>query len=313
MKKIAVLIWLYHEDLAKEIYDLLKPISQYVDIFLALCEDKNNRSIIDTMSGLNNVKNISFFPNCGADIYSFINQITNVNPEEYEYFIKIHSKKNNWGENKICNWRAMLLDNIIGSQKIFEENIKYIDTTNAGMYGCKPLLYDEDKIDSSPHKPKIKELMNMLDIEQYTDHQFFGGTMFVGKVSLYQKVLNNYTDRICYLLSKEKGKIEENRNGTYSHAMERILGYIGCSGGLRYLHNDYVCIKTSSNDLKKSYPYLDFRIMYNNDIYCLLQPSIYGSITKISDDGFSVIWKQMNKLANYSKIRDNIYTRCLND
>jgi lipopolysaccharide biosynthesis protein len=95
MKKIAVLIWLYHEDLAKEIYDLLKPISQYVDIFLALCEDKNNRSIIDTMSGLNNVKNISFFPNCGADIYSFINQIRNVNPEEYEYFIKIHSKKNN--------------------------------------------------------------------------------------------------------------------------------------------------------------------------------------------------------------------------
>jgi len=310
-KKIAVLLWLYHNDLDKEFFDLLYPVQQYVDIHLALCEDNENSDTINLFNRMNNIKQITFMPNCGADILPFINQLQSISADNYEYFFKIHSKKSFWGENDVGDWRVMLLDNLIGSKKALLDNINYINKTKKGMYGCNSLLYNQNDLPSNLHNNQINYLTELLNLNEFTS-VFFAGTMFAGNTSLYKQYLNSETvDKLTQLLSQEKGKIEETPTGTYSHAMERVLGYIGASQEVGYLNQEYICIKISDPVVKQTYPYLDFNIMYNNDIYCVLQSSLYGSVIERSDKTLRIHWKQNGTTIEYSKIRDNIYVNSL--
>lgn len=309
-KKTAVLLWLYHNDLDREFFDLLYPLQPYVDVYLALCKDNKNSHSINLFNTMNNIKEIKFMDNCGADIIPFLKQLNSISASHYDYFFKIHTKKSQWGHNFVCNWRAMLLDNLLGSEKIFLDNMDYIKRTKKDMYGCKPLLYNQDDM-SEMHSDKINELMEVLNFNDSKKHFFFGGNMFAGKTSLYKQYFNIETLRkITRLLSKEKGKIDEKPGGTYCHAMERIFGYFG-SQNIGYLNKDYICIKNSDPVSKKSHQYLDFTVMYNKDIYCIQQPSLYGSIKNITDDTLEIYWAQPKQTTQYRKIRKNIYVNSL--
>jgi len=49
--------------------------------------------------------------------------------------------------------------------------------------------------------------------------------------------------------------------------------------------------------------------MYNNDIYCIEQPNIYGKINSIDTETIEIFWKQRYQgiLATYQKISSNTY------
>ena len=93
MKKIAVIVWLYHNDLSSEFISLLNSTYDFFDIYLCLCKDNNNAQALSKFQTLSNLKSVSLYPNIGADIYSFINEICCIDHKKYDYFIKIHSKK----------------------------------------------------------------------------------------------------------------------------------------------------------------------------------------------------------------------------
>lgn len=307
--KLAVLLWLYHADLAQEFYELLKPCSDLIDIHLSLCEDNDNAAALKTLNKLNSIKSISYYPNCGADIYSFINEINKIDSCIYPYFMKIHSKKSKWGIKNVCNWRAILLDNLIGDRQTLIKNIKDIDNTNYGMYGCEPLVYDENSSDNQLHKKNIKELIKIIGPNNFEEKLFFGGTMFFGKTELYQKYLTfNRINKICNLLKLESGKINEDRGGTYSHAMERLLGYIGCSAGIGYCEPETIKVKVYDQQLLRTCDFLSLRIMYNKEVYCTEQPSIYGSVTSVTKDSLKIHWYNTNVLATYIQTENNVYS-----
>lgn len=308
-KKFAVLLWLYHTDLTKEFYNILKNSSDLIDIHLALCENNDNTFVLNTLNQLNNIKSISYYPNCGADIYSFLNEINKIDSESYPYFIKIHSKKSRWGINGICNWRAILLDNLIADKKTLKINMSHVYNTKYGMYGCKSMIYDENLSEQKLHKEKIKELIKIISNTNFDTELFFGGTMFLGKTELYQRYLTaDRVSKICDLLKLESGKINESTRGTYSHAMERLLGYIGCLDGVGYLEPEIIKIKVYDPKLLESCDFLPLRIMYNNDVYCTQQPSIYGSVIDNSQNTIKIRWHNVNTIVTYIKTGTDIYS-----
>lgn len=306
-KKISILIWMYHNDLATEFLDLLHPLENLVDIHLSVCQDNNNTEILSKFNSLINVRSINYYPNIGADLYSFINSFANI---ETEYFIKIHSKKSFWGVNNKCNWRAMLLDCLIGDRDILIDNINYMDKYNLGSIGCRPLIYKDV---GSVHSHKANDICQIIGLADNPTNKFFvGGNMFMGRTRTYKNYLNeNTVELLNNLLELECGKITENKNGTYSHALERVLGYIGNTQNLKSCPVSTFRIKVLDNQLSDKLEYLHIRKMYNNDVYCTEQPNLYGriNIDPKDSDTIQIFWKHTEQeiLATYQKISQNTY------
>lgn len=303
MKKIAVILWIYHNDLTKEFVSLLNNTSDIFDIYLCFCEDNNNSKSLSCFSVLSNVKSVNFYPNIGADIYSFIDQITSISDKQYDYFIKAHSKKSRWGINNVCNWRAMLLDSLLGNKNEILRNVNIMTKYQNGISGCCPLIYDNSE---SNHKTKISEVLDVINFKP-RQRRFVGGNMFMGDLRLYKKHIDPYQQELKYFLQQEHGKVNEKSEGNYCHAIERILGYIGCETGLSC--TPIKTMKVVNRNPRVPRKFLHLRPVYNNDIYCINQPNIYGRISKIDQDGIDIIWnqKQNNILAKYKKIAKNKY------
>lgn len=303
MKKIAVIVWLYHNDLSSEFISLLNSTYDFFDIYLCLCKDNNNAQALSKFQTLSNLKSVSLYPNIGADIYSFINEICCIDHKKYDYFIKIHSKKSRWGIKNICNWRAMLFTSLIADKDNIIRNIKFMDKFKLGSIGCRPLIYDNTE---SIHKYKITEFEKIMKVNFITRY-FVGGNIFMGRTKLFQKYIAPYKEDILKLISTESGKVSETYSGTYCHAFERILGYIGSTQGLLGSPEKSIRIITPSKDIPAKK--LNFVTLYNRDIYCVQNPSIYGYVKDISDEHMDVIWNNSTSptLRTYVKINKNSY------
>lgn len=308
MKKITILLWLYHNDLAKEFYSLIEPLQDIVDCNISLCSDNDNQESITLFAKLHNVKSINYYDNFGADLYSFINEINHINTP---YFIKLHSKKSMWGMNRRCNWRAMLVDSLIGDRQTLLSNINCMENNKYGAIGCGCSIFDNVE---SVHSKYIKELYQYFGWNADVKYkQFVGGNMFIGDTKLYQKYFSKKTiDILNKLIGTEHGKIDEHHDGTYCHALERILGYISANhGGLYPCPIETFKIKVCDPDLLKITDYIHLRLMYNSEIYCIEQPNMYGYLESIADDKsmFQILWKQKNAkiLATYQKVSEDSY------
>jgi hypothetical protein len=307
---VAIFLWLYHTDLAIEFYDLLKNLSG-ISIYLGLCKDNDNVSVESLFQTLPNLVNIEHYDNEGADILSFLRQLQNISDQDHKYFIKIHSKKSEWGYNNRCNWRAMLLDSLLGDQSILNNNISYIQDNNDGSLGCGSLIYHKNE---SVHKNQIRHISNICKLRPDCKNKFVGGNMFMGDTTLYQSVLLPELETISDLLGNEKGKVNEIAQGTYCHAMERIFGYIGCYKGLENCQIPTITLKIFDTKLTdQNITELNFRIMYNAEIYCIEQPSMFGQVSQQHDKSLQILWQTDSGkiLADYTKIDTDKYVNNL--
>jgi hypothetical protein len=298
--KVAILLWLYHTDMAQEFYDILYKFKDISDIHLGLCIENDNRQALEVFKDL--PSSVLYHHNMGGDILPFLKQLQNIdNP----IFVKLHSKKSGWGINNQGNWRLMLLDSLLDTPKDLLNNIKRMQTKNIGYLGPPSFMCYDFEL---KNKEKIRELEYKLNIPKVTKRVFCGGNMFIGQTLLYKNILDHHYHTLYDLLSKETGKVSDLKSGTYCHAMERILGYISnnktYSSGRCFINTIKIKILSKNTDHK----YLHFRTLPNNDIYCVEQPNIYGKIIEQNRDDFIVQWDhKLSEKQKYQKISKNSY------
>ena len=282
-KDTTVILWLYHTDLAQEFYDLLKPIEDLVKIRLCLCEDQENKNAVQLFSSLKNVESITYYPNIGVDVYSFLSELSSITTP---YFFKLHSKTSVWGINNQCNWRKILLDTFIGDRTTFIRNVDILKS-GAGYLSCRTFTYFNDE---GKNYDKIEDILKLICCPKITQKskKFGGGNMFGGNTALYQKLLLHNKDTILNLLKKETGKVDDILEGTYCHSLERIFGYIGGLYDYRFLYAAPTGFKILNPN--KNRRTLRFRILPNNQIYCLDQANIYGKIYNKNKHFMKIQW-----------------------
>lgn len=301
-KKITILVWLYYTDLTSEFYSLLKPLEKHANIRVSICGEQDNTHSISSLAQLSNVESIRFFSNIGADIYSFLDELQYIHTP---YFIKLHSKKSVWGTHRHCHWRSILLDSFIGDMTTLTRNIEIL-SNNTGYLSCYPFTYNNYESRSSY---KISELLQILNINSNSikSKKFSGGNMFGGNTALFRQIFVPNLSVLQDILSKESGKVNEGKDGTYCHALERIFGYIGCTNKyrLRYSAPSLIKIVVPKIDNKILY----FRKLYNNHIYCYNQANIFGDILKCTDEHILINWLHSDKqqINNYTKVAKNTY------
>lgn len=225
--KIAVVLHLYYHDLWEEFSSALKNFGEIpFDLYVTLV----NGSCSPAQQQLMRKKITAGFPNAvvfmaenkGLDIGSFLQVINYFYSfgKEYDLILKLHSKKSihSCGAQQGESWRQELyqplLENVAGLLNFLEKN------QQIGMVGSKRHIYDYEGVNC----PAIYDLESLLSLQ--TPQRFFiGGTMFWIRHSALKAYLN--PENIAAISSKlETGYFTDDKVPRYTHAMERIFGYM---------------------------------------------------------------------------------------
>jgi lipopolysaccharide biosynthesis protein len=309
-KKIAVLLWLFHTDLWDEFYSKLYPLNEYIHLYLGIDPTRPNAASIANQANekFSNI-NIKYYPNAGGDILPFLNQISDLSNDKHDIFLKLHSKKSKLFN--YMNWRVVLLESLIGSQKKFLKNIQQFDQNETGCVCNKSLLLNNQEHTNTEH---IQKLCNILDIDYHNcqNKSFAAGSMFFGKISLFQKYFNPHTLlELSHLLQNEVGHVIDNTEGRYCHALERIFGYLVLANNLKFKF----CIEEKIKILNKLAPNKKLHIikLYNEYCYAEEDPHVYGRILKDVGDHMIIEWHHINPnpIAKYKKINKNSMIRTI--
>lgn len=311
--KIAVLLYLYDTALWDEYKKLLTPISDNIDLFLALSKDNfrnNNLSIIEDANNNFSLADSIICVNKGADIGPFLKQIQKLDENTYPIFIKLHSKNSLWGEYKNISWRSLLVHSLIGSQEIFQQNIYLMNNKNIGTIGNTGLLLGRDKegFNTELIFYILHKHMN-IPIEQIArqDLSFLAGSIFMSKTSIFKKYFtNNIIDQLYNLFPE--GLVYDNKNGQIAHSLERIFGYIINISDYQFA-NGYIDrkIKLIHKDNTSKY---DIVLCYDNTCYVNNNILMAGTSFNISDKYMMINWKHNNKNGfwkKYTKIKKDLY------
>lgn len=287
---VAVLLHVFHTDLWPEIFSLLIDVKDLVAIDISLSENHDNQKILEDLKQFNIIK-IRYVDNYGVDISPFLYQIKDLNPVNYPYFVKLHSKKSIINKFK---WRLVLFNALLGSKEILLSNIKKLeDNPTIGAITDKTMI-----MSSVGHNAaQIDSLCKLLNLSSVSDKKFMGGSMFMSRTNVFQKYLNKNT--IYYIDTLlEEGVVKDQYRGTFCHAMERIFG--------RIIHQEKLTISFSSlkpyikiynHGLKKTfvlYKCSKNNYCYNFDIKDRVYGSIYSIISK--DSCFLIDWEHLAKL-----------------
>lgn len=313
-KKTAILVYVYYPDILDHIVQLIKQIDlSSVDIFIAINNSLSVDLIKDICKDINPyIKNIVSVDNLGVDILPFLSQLISLDNNIYKYFIKIHTKKSRWGSKSNIRWLSVLLHAVIGSNKIFKNNILKLDRhTNIGMIGPKAFIIDNRE---SIHSTKIKELCGICDMDYdfVRDGKFVAGSIFMARLEPFIKYFTK--DRIeiiknLILANNEIGSVKDiySLDGKYSHSLERLFGYIIHANGMKIFGNKLINYRILNKEAEKGY--FSLVICYDGLCYLDEDPNCAGQFYPINDNICAIEWKHMKHIdyvfQKYTKLNNN--------
>lgn len=225
--KIAVILHLYYLDLWDEFREGLEKFSGFeFDLYVTLTIGSNSSEeltvIQEQIAAIFPGTHFFILENKGLDIGSFLTVLKSlINSEkEYDFVLKLHSKKSlqSCGPVRGKSWRKELYEPLlrdIGNMVSFLSENKQV-----GMIGSRAHFYSFEGLNSLFIK-QIKDLLGITTEQKI----FIGGTMFWIKYSILTHYLTEEKiNRIYEVL--EEGYFLDIHNGKYTHAMERIFGYM---------------------------------------------------------------------------------------
>ncbi len=217
MKKLAVHLHLYYKEQLPKIVKYLKNLDGVdYDLFVTMVED-DEQVKLKILAEFPNSK-IWVVENRGYDIGPFIEFLHRIDLRDYEYVLKVHTKRLLNGEycyfNKkrfsLASWTKILYESLLGTPQIVLNNINILNKNKKiGLLSSKYCIISEKlKFDVS------KLRLDDVEMQQYT---FVAGTMFYVKANLLEVFLKYKLDDFSVCDSK----IHDN---TLAHYLERLLG-----------------------------------------------------------------------------------------
>ncbi len=306
MKKLNVLLWLYDLQLTNEFISLLSPIDDLIHLDLSLCKDNDNTDTINKFSKFfSNIK-ISFYPNSGSDILSFLSSLNQL--DDNAIFLKIHSKGSNWGIYNQCHWRAILLDSLIGSRNKTLNNIELLKREDNSFLANEFFMLNNLEGSNELYIQKIIDKFNLKTYSKY----FAAGTMFYGYKKNFRPILK-HLEYFSNELKKYKGKVDDLNGPTMPHSLERLFGYIHPK--YIYAPDDKYALKIKTKhankiNLSTSSPFVNLNILYNDECYLLPNANYYGKVIERKPNKLIIKWVYLEQptIRTYYKIADKTFS-----
>jgi lipopolysaccharide biosynthesis protein len=221
----AILLHLYYQDLWWEFKQKILPLlNDSVHLYVTTTTTTTeNSDIVNDIK--HHAKKVFIIENRGADFGGFIFAYKEVMDKNYDFFLKIHSKKSLHNPDLGTIWRKKLTEIFFDDKDYFE---KILFTMNkdqkifmAGAYSC---FYDKQKepLNSLFHlenQHTLKKLNGFLNISNHGC--FFAGSMFLVSKKYLDLLFKNVNLDELY----SAFDVEYSTGISLQHAFERMIGY----------------------------------------------------------------------------------------
>ena len=234
MGKIAVHLHLFYREQLDDLLSQLQNLAEYpYDLYVTMIEE--NAEVKQKILAFKSDTKIWILPNLGYDVGPFIDFLHKINLDEYDYIIKIHTKRAKSGSYCIFNrrrfdmktWRAMLLEALI-SRSAIENNLRLLTQNDKiGMIGSYYVLTDE-KCAYQNVMSQIEAEMAKIKMEIPEDKHFVAGTMFWVRAKLLKPFL-------VYKLEDFAASEGQTHDGTLAHVIERMFGLVITAQGYQVI------------------------------------------------------------------------------
>ena len=162
---------------------------------------------------------VFYTENHGRDIYPFIS-IYRITPSlNYEYLLKIHTKKSPHREDGDI-WRTDIYEKLMGSTEVINSVLSSFENDQTiGIIGPKGHVIDY-RVYWGGNKPKTKELAKRVGISltEYRSFRFVAGSMFWAKPEALRYL------SLVPIEYKEFEPEPVGPDGAFVHALERFIG-----------------------------------------------------------------------------------------
>ena len=225
--KLLVHLHLYYQNQINYFINKLKNINHCEwDLFVTYCEE--NPEVKNKLLKLNPNTKFIKTENIGYDILPFIKVIKSVNLSDYDYILKLHTKNKYKNfvtyasyKAKGYDWRNALIEPLIGSKKIFKNNLLLLEkTNNIGLICSKDYLLEINKYSLKEDIEALEKLLHTLNIKSNYPC-FVAGTMFLARACCFQKLANttiNENDFSNYSQTQV--------SCTLAHCLERLFCFL---------------------------------------------------------------------------------------
>ena len=235
-KKILLIVHLYYEDIWEYAFNYLKNVPEYIDILITTDRDSKKEFFENNISKNleNNVQVIKIEPR-GRDMAALLVGARDI-VKNYDYFCFMHDKKSQ-GKEYItvgATFRDVLWENNLASPSYITEIIKEFDNNPSLGLIVPPKIYHgtyfNDYITDfwSANLNETKDVLDQMGIISNISREFPPlsiGNCFWAKYDALEPLFGLYWDYEDFPKEPMPG------NGTVSHALERIYGYVAASKG----------------------------------------------------------------------------------
>lgn len=221
--KLLVHLHLYYQNQLDWFLKKLKNITVNYDLYVTVVD--KNENIVQKIKQFKNDAHIMQVGNMGYDVYPFYQVLQNVNLDDYDCVLKIHTKADRdtqpWKFNNILyhgpDWRNALVLPLIGNKILFNRALRKFKQPKVGMVGCANLLKNfENKLQIH----NTEKLCKKMGIE-YCTADFIAGTMFMIRAQLLKPFQKTKFETIEF--------VSENQTGdtcSLAHSCEIMFGIL---------------------------------------------------------------------------------------
>ena len=218
--RILVHIHLYYFDMWQELKQAVQNITVPYDLFVTVTE--HNADIENDIRAFKSEARIILLENKGFDVWPFIKVLNDVDLNDYDYIVKLHSKRDmplgtlaNGFDLSGDRWRRLNLrfletkENFNKVLSIFEINERL------GMNADYRLICRKD---GKGERNVAQEALKLLEFLNFTSkrHSFVMGTMFIAR----SKLLEPLKQLKLNFAPSNRGKDKT------PYALERLFGYL---------------------------------------------------------------------------------------
>jgi glycosyltransferase involved in cell wall biosynthesis len=214
----AVILHLFYEELFEEIETYLINLHQF-DLYISM--PKSISGLKDRIFASYPDARIFFTENRGRDISPFIIIYKNISSLDYNYLLKIHTKKSPHREDG-DTWRADVFRKLLGSSETIDSAMSAFENNpEIGVIGPKGHVIDY-RIYWGSNKKKTEELASRagVSVKKNYSFNFVAGSMFWAK----PKALRHLS--LLTIKPQEYEPEPLGPDGALVHALERFIGLI---------------------------------------------------------------------------------------
>lgn len=299
-KKVLLIAHLYYEDIWEYAFDYLRNVPEYIDILITTdTYDKKEffeENICENLK--NNVRVIKIEPR-GRDMAALLVGSRDI-VKDYDYFCFMHDKKSQ-GKEYItvgATFRDTLWENNLANQSYINEIIREFDDKPSLGLIVPPKIYHgtyfNDYITGfwSANFEETEGILNQMGIDSKISKEFPPlsiGNCFWAKYDALKPLFD-----LCWEYD-EFPQEPMPGNGTVSHALERIHGYVAASQGY---YTEFVMTDEYAQTEIFNYSYM-FESIINNvkpvtSQYFVYSQGFFGFVNSIRN-GFARIRQAINK------------------